>query len=42
MHVLDPLISLHHATTAAEVDEFLAVLPQTVADVRAEIRAAGR
>ena len=34
-------VSLHHATTEAEVDEFLAVLPGVVADVRAELGAAG-
>lgn len=34
-------VSLHHETTAAEIDEFLAVLPGVVADVRAELGAAG-
>jgi len=34
-------VSLHHATTDAEVDEFLRVLPRTVADVRAELGATG-
>ncbi|SHG58870.1 cysteine desulfurase [Jatrophihabitans endophyticus] len=34
-------VSLHHATTEAEVEEFLAVLPAAVADVRAEIGAVG-
>jgi cysteine desulfurase len=34
-------VSLHHATTDAEVDEFLAVLPGVVADVRAELGAGG-
>ena len=34
-------VSLHHATTEAEVDGFLAVLPAVVADVRAELGAAG-
>jgi cysteine desulfurase len=32
-------VSLHHATTQAEIDEFLRVLPDVVADVRAEIGA---
>jgi cysteine desulfurase len=32
-------VSLHHATTQAEIDEFLQVLPGTVAEVRAEIGA---
>jgi cysteine desulfurase len=32
-------VSLHHATTQAEIDEFLRVLPDAVADVRAEIGA---
>jgi cysteine desulfurase len=34
-------VSLHRDTTQAEVDEFLAVLPGVVADVRAELGAAG-
>jgi len=34
-------VSLHHATTEAEVDEFLRVLPPTVAEVRAELGAEG-
>ena len=34
-------VSLHRETTEAEVDEFLAVLPGVVADVRAELGAAG-
>ena len=34
-------VSLHRDTTEAEVDEFLAVLPGVVADVRAELGAAG-
>jgi cysteine desulfurase len=34
-------VSLHAETTDAEVDEFLAVLPGVVADVRAELGAAG-
>lgn len=34
-------VSLHRDTTEAEVDEFLAVLPQVVAEVRAELGAAG-
>ncbi|MCU1657648.1 MAG: aminotransferase class [Pseudonocardiales bacterium] len=34
-------VSLHHATTAADVDEFLAVLPGVVAEVRAELGATG-
>lgn len=34
-------VSLHHATTAAEVDQFLAVLPGVVADVRAQLGAQG-
>ncbi len=34
-------VSLHHATTENEVDEFLAVLPRVVAEVRAELGAAG-
>jgi cysteine desulfurase len=34
-------VSLHHATTGAEVDQFLAVLPDVVADVRAELGATG-
>jgi cysteine desulfurase len=34
-------VSLSHATSEAEVDEFLAVLPGVVADVRAELGAAG-
>jgi len=34
-------VSLHHATTENEVDEFLAVLPLVVAEVRAELGAAG-
>jgi cysteine desulfurase len=34
-------VSLHHATTAAEVDEFLGMLPGVVAEVRAELGAAG-
>ncbi len=33
-------VSLHHATTENEVDEFLAVLPRVVAEVRAELGAA--
>lgn len=32
-------VSLHHETTSAEIDEFLAVLPGIVADVRAELGA---
>jgi cysteine desulfurase len=34
-------VSLHHATTDTDVDEFLAVLPSAVAEVRAELGAAG-
>ncbi len=34
-------VSLHHATTEAEVTQFLEVLPGVVADVRAELGAAG-
>jgi cysteine desulfurase len=34
-------VSLHRDTTEAEVEEFLAVLPGVVADVRAELGAAG-
>jgi cysteine desulfurase len=34
-------VSLHHATTEAEVDDFLRVLPPTVAEVRAELGADG-
>jgi cysteine desulfurase len=34
-------VSLHHATTAADVDAFLAALPPAVAEVRAELGAAG-
>jgi cysteine desulfurase len=34
-------VSLHHATTDAEVDAFLRALPKVVADVRAELGAAG-
>ena len=34
-------VSLHEASTAAEVEEFLAVLPSALADVRAELGAAG-
>ncbi len=34
-------LSLHRGTTEAEVDEFLAVLPEVVAEVRAELGAAG-
>ena len=34
-------VSLHHATSEAEVDQFLAVLPTVVADVRAELGATG-
>ncbi len=34
-------VSVHAGTTAAEVDEFLAVLPGVVADVRAGLGAAG-
>jgi cysteine desulfurase len=34
-------VSLHAGSTAAEVDEFLAVLPDVVAEVRAELGAAG-
>ena len=34
-------VSLHRGTTEAEVDEFLAVLPTVVADVRAELGAHG-
>ena len=34
-------VSLHAGTTDAEVDEFLAVLPEAVAEVRAELGAAG-
>jgi cysteine desulfurase len=34
-------VSLHHATTAADVDDFLAVLPSAVAEVRAELGATG-
>jgi cysteine desulfurase len=33
-------VSLHHATTQAEIDEFLRVLPDVVAEVRAEIEMA--
>lgn len=34
-------VSLHRDTTAAEVDEFLGVLPGVIADVRAELGASG-
>jgi len=34
-------VSLHHATSEAEIDQFLAVLPTVVADVRAELGATG-
>jgi cysteine desulfurase len=34
-------VSLHESTTEAEVDEFLTVLPQVVAEVRAELGATG-
>jgi len=34
-------VSLHHATTEAEVDDFLSVLPGVVAEVRDELGAAG-
>jgi cysteine desulfurase len=34
-------ISLHRDTTQADVDEFLAALPEVVAEVRAELGAAG-
>jgi cysteine desulfurase len=34
-------VSLHHATTTADVDDFLAALPAAVAEVRAELGAAG-
>ena len=34
-------VSLHHATTEAEVDEFLRALPDAVAEVRAELGASG-
>jgi cysteine desulfurase len=34
-------VSLHHASTEAEVDAFLAVLPEVVAEVRAELGATG-
>lgn len=34
-------VSLHHATTGADVADFLAVLPGVVAEVRAELGAAG-
>lgn len=34
-------VSLHRDTTDAEVDEFLAVLPEVVAEVRAELGASG-
>jgi cysteine desulfurase len=34
-------VSLHHASTEDEVDRFLAVLPEVVADVRAELGATG-
>ena len=34
-------VSLHHATSEAEVEQFLAVLPDVVADVRAELGATG-
>jgi cysteine desulfurase len=34
-------VSLHHATTEADVDGFLAALPDVVAEVRAELGAAG-
>jgi cysteine desulfurase len=34
-------VSLHHATTNAEVDAFLRALPEVVAEVRAELGAAG-
>lgn len=34
-------VSLHRDTTAAEIDAFLAVLPDVVAEVRAELGAAG-
>ncbi len=32
-------VSLHHQTTAEEIDEFLRVLPRVIADVRAELEA---
>ncbi|HEY3714993.1 MAG TPA: aminotransferase class V-fold PLP-dependent enzyme [Jatrophihabitantaceae bacterium] len=34
-------VSLHHATTEADVDDFLSVLPGVVAEVRDELGAAG-
>jgi cysteine desulfurase len=34
-------VSLHRDTTADDVDEFLSVLPDVVADVRAELGATG-
>jgi cysteine desulfurase len=34
-------VSLHAGTTEAEVDEFLAVLPDVVGELRAELGAAG-
>jgi cysteine desulfurase len=34
-------VSLHAGTTADDVDRFLAVLPGVVAEVRAELGAAG-
>jgi cysteine desulfurase len=34
-------VSLHEASTDAEIDAFLAVLPSVVAEVRAELGAAG-
>ncbi|HZY75445.1 MAG TPA: aminotransferase class V-fold PLP-dependent enzyme, partial [Jatrophihabitantaceae bacterium] len=34
-------VSLHRGTTEAEIDEFLAALPDVVAEVRAELGAAG-
>jgi hypothetical protein len=34
-------VSVHRETTDEEVDEFLAVLPDVVAEVRAELGAGG-
>jgi cysteine desulfurase len=34
-------LSLHRETTAAEVDAFLAALPDAVQAIRAELKAAG-
>jgi cysteine desulfurase len=34
-------VSLHHATTEVDVEDFLAVLPALVAEVRAELGATG-